>query len=244
MQIVDVDAGNYFFRAPDTLHAGRTEFRMTNAGGHHVMVIARLDSGKTMADVAAIPDTASESPTWMADMGGPITGDSNGVTSASLDLTPGRWLLYCYFGDDNGVPHFAKGMIKEIIVTGPAAAPSPAPEPDVFVTVSDFAYTLSRPLTAGRHTLRFINTGAQGHEIIIDRLNDGAHQADWVAAQARHAPRPARSAGGLGSLPAGHSMDLTADFAPGNYLWFCYFGDPATGKKHVDLGMITEMRVD
>lgn len=244
VQVVDVTAGDFFFRAPDTIRAGRTEFRMTNAGGHHILVIARLDSGRTLADVMAVPDTVSESPAWMVDMGGPITGDSNGVISATLDLTPGRWLLYCYFGDDNGVPHYAKGMVKELIVAGPAAAPSPASDADVIVTVTDFDFTLSRPITAGRHTIRFVNTGAQGHEVIIDRLNEGAHLADWVEARRQRRPRPARSAGGLGGLPAGQTMDLTTDVAPGNYVWFCYFDDAATGKKHTELGMIKEVRVE
>jgi len=243
-QVVEVDAGNFFFHAPDTVHAGRTEFRLRNTGGHHIMAVARLDSGRTLADVMAVPDTVSESPPWMADVGGPVTGDSNGVAVATLDLTPGRWLLYCYFGDDDGVPHYAKGMVREFVVTGPPVAVAPAPEVDVVVTVKDFGFELSRPLTAGRHTVRFVNASGQGHEILMDRLDEGAHRADWIAAQARRVHRPARSFGGIGGLPAGRSMDMTAEFQAGNYLWFCFFRDSATGMSHDKLGMVQEVRVD
>lgn len=243
LQVIEIDAGNFFFHAPDTVRAGRTEFRMKDLAGHHVMVIARLDSGKTIADAIAVPDTVSESPAWMADQGGPVSGDSNGVAVATLDLTPGRWILYCYFSDTDHVSHYAKGMIHEFIVTGPAST-MPAPEADVIVTVKDFGYELSRPVTAGRHTIRFVNAGHQSHEIIMDRLNEGAHLEQWVAARVANTPRPGRSFGGIGNLPAGHSMDMTADFTPGNYLWFCVFTDEATNKNHAQLGMIKEVRVD
>jgi len=243
VQVVEITAGDFFFRAPDTVHAGWTEFRLTNAGGRHVMAVARLDSGRTLADVLAVPDTASASPAWMVDLGGPVTGDSNGIAIAALELTPGRYVLYCYFGGDDHIPHYAKGMVKEFLVTGPAVADAAAPEPGIVVTVTDYDFQLSRPLTPGRHTLRFVNTSTQGHEIIMTLLPAGMHQDDWMKARAAKAPRPGRNFGGIGGLPQHRQIDMTADFPAGDYVWYCVFVG-ADGRSHLDHGMIKEVHVE
>lgn len=242
-QIVEVTSGDFYFTAPDSIAAGRTEFRMHNVAGRHVLAISRLDSGHTLADAMAIPDSV-DLPRWIVDLGGPISADSVGTTSAVLDLVPGRYVLLCYFGGTDHVAHYLKGMVKEIAVTGSAAAPAEPPVADVVVDVTDYDFVLSQPLTAGRRTIRFVNSSPQAHEIIIQRLNPGAHLADWRRAREGTGPVPLKPAGGIGGLGRGQSVTMIMDVTPGDYLWVCYFSDITDDRSHLEHGMVREIHID
>ena len=243
VQVVDVEAGDFYFRAPDTIAAGRTEFRLRNANGRHVMLVVRLDSGRTLADAMQSLDQPRP-PSWVHDLGGPVTAESLSVVSTTLDLTPGRHLLVCYFNDAGGKPHAASGMIRELMVSGPAASGGALPAADVVATLTDFTFELTRPLPRGPHTIRFVNSGRQSHEVIMVRLRPGTHLEDWLRSRAAGTAPPGSPAGGIGSLAPNSELVMAADFAPGDYLWICFFRDEADGHSHLEKGMIREIHVD
>ena len=74
-----------------------------------------------------------------------------------------------------------KGMYRRLVVVSaaPAAVGADEPKADVTVTLSDYAFALSAPLSAGTHTIRVENSGPQLHELTIERLEPGKTLADW-----------------------------------------------------------------
>ena len=243
LQVVEVSAGDFYFQAPDTVASGRTEFRMRNMGGRHVMVVSRIDSGHTFGEALAVADT-QPLPGWIHDLGGPITADSASVTSTIMDLLPGRYALVCYFSDVNGRPHFASGMVRELTVKGPPAQRGLPLNADVVVTLTDFDFEITRPIPAGPTSIRFVNSSRQSHEVIIVRLRTGTHLADWLRARAAGTPLPVTPAGGIGSLAPNTEVVMAANFVPGDYLWICFFEDVGDGRSHLDHGMIREIHID
>jgi hypothetical protein len=78
------------------------------------------------------------------------------------------------------------------------AADAALPAGDVVITLRDYAFDLSTPLTAGTHTIRVENAGPQWHEVGIERLAEGKTTADfqaWMAAP--QGPPPVHPAGGV-----------------------------------------------
>ena len=86
--VVSLTATEYSFRAPDTVPAGWTTFRLANHGnGVHYGHIVQLDSGKTVAQMvdayAEAIRTSGPRPKWVKRFGGPggtAPGDSSNVT--------------------------------------------------------------------------------------------------------------------------------------------------------------------
>jgi len=85
-----------------------------------------------------------------------------------------------------------------VVTTAPAGAvAAPEPKADVTITLADYSFTSSTPLTAGTHTIRVENSGPQLHELTIERLAPGKTVADfqqWVAGGMRACLRWNRSA--------------------------------------------------
>jgi hypothetical protein len=138
-------------------------------------------------------------------------------------------------------------MIKGFVVAGAAPAVAAAePTADVVVTLSDYAFTFSTPLTAGTHTLRVENAGPQMHEISFERLAEGKTMQDYTAwGQAgMKGPPPSMPVGGLVGPSVGQHAYLTIDLAPGTYLVTCYVPDESDQKPHVAHGMIQEITIN
>jgi hypothetical protein len=245
---VTITATDYAFGAPDTIQAGLTTFRLHNPGREpHQAVIAGAP-GKTFAEletalVKAEPMFAGL--TIPVGAGAVGSGDSSIVTA---DLTPGTYLVLCYIPSPDGRPHVMKGMYHRLVVI-PAAAGSTRPvEPkaDLTVTLSDYAFALSAPLTAGTHTIRVENSGPQLHELTIERLEPGKTLGDWqqwVGGGMRGTP-PAEPAGGVTGPAKGKVAWLTITLTPGSYLLNCYVPDVNDGKPHFMHGMVREIAIN
>ena len=110
---------DYSFQFSQPLAAGRQTIRVKNAAEQsHEVVLARLQPGKTPADVLAWMEKM-EGPPPAAPIGGttPIArGEENIIT---VDLTPGDYALICFMPDaKDGKPHFVHGMVTQITVAG------------------------------------------------------------------------------------------------------------------------------
>jgi hypothetical protein len=111
---------DYDFVLSRSLSAGRQVIQFTNdAGQIHEAFIARLQPGKTAADLTAWEKNPATS--FPAVPMGGITGIEPGaVQSIVVDLEPGRYVLICFVPDaGDGRPHHAHGMVKEIDVPAP-----------------------------------------------------------------------------------------------------------------------------
>jgi hypothetical protein len=113
MKLVDFD-----FQLSVPLKAGHHTLRVENAGSQpHEVAFVRLKPGKTPADFTA----------WGEKPEGPAPGTVHGGVSgimpgthafADVDLSPGEYVLICFFPDaTDGKAHFEHGMMKLIQVT-------------------------------------------------------------------------------------------------------------------------------
>ena len=247
--VVSVTASDFSFAAPDTIPAGLTTVKLRNAGKEaHQVVFMRIDSGKTMADIAAImKDPNAKVPGWLyfpLGANGIVPGDSGNATAT---LTPGHYVLVCFVPSPDGTMHVNKGMARPLEVkasSGPAAAD---PTADVTITEKDYTWDISAPITAGTHTFRVENAGPQPHEVQIYQLGPGKTAKDlqaWMTAGMKGEP-PAKPVGGfIGPMPVpGEHGFFTTTLAAGKYVFLCFFPDQKDAKPHVMHGMMKEVTV-
>jgi hypothetical protein len=242
---VTVNATDYAFDLPDTIDAGLVTMTMVNQGKEpHQTALVRIDSGKTMRDIQGAMSAEGAPPAWMAFVGGPNTilpGDSS---TAVQVLTSGSYLLLCFLPAPDGTMHLMKGMLKTITVR-PAAAPAVEPTADVVLTMKDYGFDLSTPLTAGTRMIRVENAGPQLHEVMLFRLAPGKTLRDfqgWAMAGMKGTP-PALPAGGIVGLDQGKHASFPVTLAPGKYILGCFVPDAKDGKPHAMHGMVQTVTV-
>jgi plastocyanin len=245
--VVTVMAGDYTFQAPDTIPAGLTTLMLKNLGKEvHQVIMMRLDSGKTVADLQPLfTDPEAPIPAWLyfpLGVNGIVSGDS---ANATATLEPGHYVMVCFLPSPDGAPHVAKGMVRTIEVTASTAALAPEPTADLVITAKDYTWDVSAPITAGTHTIRMENAGPQLHEVQIFQLAPGKATADftaWLQGGMKGEP-PAKPVGGFaGPTPGGHGF-FTTTFAPGTYVFVCFVPDKGDFKPHVMHGMVKEITV-
>jgi hypothetical protein len=153
--------------------------------------------------------------------------------------------LCMVFGPDM-VMHGAKGMMRQFEVTGDAApAGAELPSADVTITIADYTFQPSKPLTPGRHTIRVENAGPQPHELALLKMAPGKKVEDFAhwAESGMKGPPPAEPMGGVVALDKGASGTFTADLTAGDYGLICFFPDAKDGKPHLAHGMMKTFKV-
>jgi hypothetical protein len=244
-QQVGFHAVDNAFHGPDTISAGMTTVTLTNGGKnlHHVQFI-RLDSGKTIADLQAALKPNTPPPAWAIDVPGPNGADPGGTSNITLDMKPGNYAVMCFVDVPDHVPHFAKGMIKSLTVI-PATGPSaPAPTADINIAMSDYAFNVSKPITAGKHVFQVTSTGPQSHEVMIIRFQPGKTMDDlgkWMEKPV--GPPPANAIGGTSGQTPGVTATFEAEITPGEYVILCFVPDAKDGKPHFEKGMVHPFKV-
>src|SRR5690606_23400521 len=98
-----------------------------------------------------------------------------------------------------------KGMTRALTVTAaPEGAPAIIPEPTMTVNLNDYTFTPDKPFTAGKHTVRIVNSGKEWHELVLIRLHEGKTLMDLGAwAQTYTGPPPGSPIGGASPLATG-----------------------------------------
>lgn len=242
--VVNVVAREYQFEMPDSLPAGPTLFHFTNDGSqlHHVTLV-KLEQGKTLADFTALPP--GPPPTWVVFMGGPNTPmPKGGQNEAVVDLSPGNYAVICVIPNADGKPHMMKGMIKALTVT-PSTEARSMPAADLTLTLTNYAFTFSTPLTAGQHAIRVVNNATQPHEAVIFRLQAGKSGEDiakWVSS-GMQGPPPGSPVAGISPMAAAKENTLLLNLSPGDYALLCFAPDAKDGKPHAAHGMIYNFKV-
>jgi len=242
--IVNVVARDYEFEMPDTLSAGPTLFHLTNDGEQlHHMTLVKLEQGKTLADFTALPP--GPAPVWAVFMGGPnATLPKGGQSEDIVDLSPGNYAVICIIPDADGKLHTMKGMVKALTVT-PSSQARAMPSSDVTLTLTNYAFSLSAPLTAGRHTIQVVNHGTQIHEAVLFRLEPGKTGEDvfnWVGGGFQ-GPPPGAPLGGGGPEAPGKINTWPVDLTAGHYALICFLPDSKDAKPHAAHGMIYNFEV-
>jgi uncharacterized cupredoxin-like copper-binding protein len=248
-RVVVVRAYDFRFEAPASIPAGTVTFRLKNEGKeiHHLWIV-QLTGAKTPADFAAATKawgSALKMPPWAIDVGGPNTAGSGESADATVTLRPGTYVLVCWIPSPDGIVHVMKGMSRTLMVTAKGATPPAEPKADITMTLDDYTFELSTPIKPGRHTIRFENRAEQSHEAVIARLEPDktlAQAVTWMSG-AQLGPSPVVTVGGASGIAKGRHMFITADFAPGRYVFLCFIPDAKDGKPHSDHGMIKEVTV-
>ncbi|MBA3316669.1 MAG: hypothetical protein H0T50_01070 [Gemmatimonadales bacterium] len=245
--VVTVEANDYAFGVPARVPAGVVTFRLVNQGkeAHHAQVI-RLQDGKTVADfLRAFTDTASM-PAWVRYLGGPVGTAPGRELLATTRLAPGRYALICRIRSPNGTTHVMKGMIREFeVVAGRDGSSAPLPVASDTLTLNDYGFVITRPLTSGYHTIRVENAGPQVHEVIMLKLVPGKTPADFArwGLSGRHGPAPGVPVGGAQFIDRGEVGVFSVELTAGEYGYICFVPDAKDGKRHFRHGMMTQFAV-
>lgn len=234
---------------PVEAKAGVAELVVDNQGQDlHQVALLKLEDGKTFDDYLAFAKTATETdplPSWAVPAGGPAVAAPGQKASAFVDLEAGTYAMICRIPDAQGVPHDKTGMVKPLTVTEGNGEAAEAPAADVDLSLTDFAFALGGPVAAGRRVVAVANKGQQMHEAVLVKLDEGATAMDVAAAFAPGGSGrpPAMPLGGVVGLAGGAAQSFPVDFTPGRYALLCFLPDPASGKVHAELGMMSEFDV-
>jgi hypothetical protein len=243
---VTVTTSEYSFDAPSELPAGYTTFKLVNRGKelHHVQLV-KLEEGKTADDFMAALKAGGPPPKWATMAGGPNPADVAGESTTTMPLEPGNYVMVCFIPGADGVPHIMKGMSKPVTVT-PASGPgAPEPQADIVMKLVDYDFTLSQPLTAGRHTIRIENAGPQPHELALVKMERGKTPMDFAEwGEKQVGPAPGTLHGGVSAIMAGDHAFVEVDLEPGEYGLICFIPDMKDGKAHFHHGMIKTIKVE
>lgn len=243
---VTLNAFDFGFKGPDRIEGGVVRLEIKNEGRevHHAQLIRLLD-GKTadefIAGMKAHPD--GPMPSWAKFFGGPNAVIPGGQATAIMNLEAGDYVVVCIIPDSKGIPHTAHGMVKPLTVTANTAQHQIDPKADVTVTLADFNFALSQPVTAGRQTVRVVNHGTIPHELVLIHLAPGKKAADFGNYNpAAGGLPPGKLIGGVVGIEKGMQVYFEADFSPGSYGLLCFFPDEK-GKPHFKRGMTFDFTV-
>ena len=243
--VVVVTTKDFGFDAPDSVPAGLTTIRLqTNPGKElHQVGMIRLDSGKTADDLFKAMKAPGPMPAWAVEVAGVNPPAPGRAADMTLTLEPGNYLLVCFVPSADHVPHIAKGMSRPMTVTGNTVAESALPG-DVEIKLTDYAFGLSAPLTAGAHVIRVVNEAQQTHEVQVVRLAPGKTGEDvaaWVDNQ--KGPPPGEPLSGVAGLGVGKTATFPLTLTPGEYALICFIPDAKDGKPHFVHGMVHNFKV-
>jgi hypothetical protein len=240
-----IHAKDYAFDAPDSVTAGWTTFHLVNDGpGLHHATLARLDSGKTVADLQAALAPGGPPPAWVTFVGGPNAPDPNSESDATFNLAAGNYAVICFVDIPDHKPHFANGMIRPLKVVASTAPAAPEPTADATVTLTDYVFATSGKLSPGKHTIKIVNNGKQDHEIEIVRLAPGKTTKDLLAWMDKpEGPPPGNALGGIAAAAKGTTAYVTVDMPAGDYGFICFLPDMKDGKPHFVHGMTKDFKV-
>jgi hypothetical protein len=113
------------------------------------------------------------------------------------------------------------------------------------MTLSDYDFQLSTPLTAGKRVIRIENTAEQPHELVFIKLNAGKTAqdvADW--AMKMEGPPPGTPVPGASPMSKGISNTVVVDVTPGDYALICFVPDAKDGRPHLAHGMLKQITVN
>jgi uncharacterized cupredoxin-like copper-binding protein len=238
-----VVARDFAFEIPDTVPAGMTTIRLQNEGPdmHHFWIV-KLAEGKTLDHLLA-ETRGDKLPDWAVSVGGPNTPVPGGVSQVTMDLEPGNYAALCVIPAPDGIPHVAKGMSSSFVVA-PSDHRAPAPQPDIVLSLVDYDFQFSQPLTAGEHVIEVKTDAPQEHEVVMVRLAEGKTLNDFMTwMQKPNGPPPGAPVGGTVGLAPGRSNTLSVNLEPGEYALICFIPDHKDGRPHFMHGMMRQISV-
>ena len=249
LPVITVTTYDYSFAMPTTIPARLTVVKLINRGSQpHQATFGRVKPGVTVAQVLAAAKRGSSAEPYIESVldfaGGPNATTPHGQQETIINLTPGHYVALCFVPGPDGMPHYQMGMITPFTVTASSRqATTGEPTADAVVRLVDFGFVIPAGLKQG-DLVKVVNQGTEAHEIAIVQLAPGKTVQDILTwATKPTATVPFLFVGGLSMIAPGSTEWLMLSLNPGRYVAFCFVTDPATGKRHVMLGMIAPLMV-
>ncbi|MFN8582246.1 MAG: hypothetical protein U0163_14890 [Gemmatimonadaceae bacterium] len=112
------------------------------------------------------------------------------------------------------------------------------------MTLTDYAFGFSTPLTPGKHVIKVDNAAQQHHEFVLFQLKPGKTLDDFGKfAKDYKGEIPANAIGGVPGMKPGQIEYVPVDLTPGDYVAICFLPDTKDGKPHVEHGMLMPIKV-
>lgn len=247
--VVDVAAGEFFLRAPDTIRAGLVTFRLSQIGDRltnpakveaenlappspendptrafHMLWVTRLEPGRTVNEWYEAKVKREPTP-WAVDLGGPSAAEPPGTSNATMVLEPGNYVLVCHVGsarEDRSRSHLLKGMFRALTVLPGSTYPAELPSAHAVARITGTGQIeLQGTLRRGKQRIRVINETATAHEFIVLRVKPGRTAQEAVTwRRSDGTAHPTASIGGFSDVPPGATRITTIDFGSGSHvLW-------------------------
>lgn len=251
LPVITVTAYDYSYAMPTTIPARLTVVKLINRGSQpHQASFGRVKSGITVAQVLAAAKQGVSAEPYIESLldfaGGPNAIAPHGQQETILNLTPGHYVALCFVPGPGGMPHYQMGMITPFTVTAASGqAPTGELTADTVVRLVDFGFVIPTGLKKG-DLVKVINQGTEAHEMAIVQPVSGKTVQDiltWANKPTAAATAPFLFVGGLAPIAPGSTDWLVLSLNPGQYVALCYVTDPATGKKHLMLGMISPLTI-
>lgn len=261
------DTGEHLFElSTSEIPSGWATFRLNNQShADHFILLSKVPDGIGLDDwrtevvrviqnfldsilenEISFPEAGFEFPDWYAEiqfMGGPGLTAPERTSQATMNLSPGTYILECYIKSADGTQwHHTLGMLAELTVTE-EVSPAEAPEPTLAMTLRNPAnggIDVEEGISSGEHTLavdfaeqQVYSTGAT-NDVHLARLNDdtdldalGAWMNALDPAGFISPGAPAEFLGGIEDMPVGTTGYFTVELTPGRYAWIAEVPDPA-----------------
>jgi hypothetical protein len=244
--------GKYSFDAiPDTLNGGNITIEFTNPGKfEHDITIVRIDGNRTVAQVTKVVNSeAGTVPAWMHASGGVGHTPPGGVSRATVNLGPGKYVFMSTVTDEKTKKSdAASGMAKLVKVTGAKAKALPSGA-TASIVAKEYGFEVTG-LKAGTNTVTFSAPGKQLHHFQMFPMLPGKTTQDVVAFLSAKVP-PAgpppvdfeNSQGSAVTESSEGPMLTDVTLTAGRYAIVCFMSDRAGGPPHFMKGMITEALV-
>ncbi len=123
---------------------------------------------------------------------------------------------------------------------------TPAGPQEVTYTATDDVFTGPDSIVPGMTQLTFVNNGANMHQLLLARFDEGKTLDSLMAAmQANPNDDPAwiHWVGGAGVIAPGMRETSTQDLEPGSYAMLCFVTSPGDSMPHVARGMVKQVTV-
>ena len=109
-----------------------------------------------------------------------------------------------------------------------------------------FALADDGPVSSGVVPIRLTNSGAEPHQVIVARLDDGKTVDDYLAlieaGDTLGADAMVTFAGGVNAVEPGATTEGWAELSPGTHVLVCFVPSPG-GESHLHQGMISTIEV-
>jgi hypothetical protein len=247
---VTIKAMDFSFDQPKTIPAGLVDLTFVNNGAQpHQIQLVRINDGNFEAFASALKKNGPIPSTLqlVTGAGGANTIDPGGKQEVILNLSQGEYASICFVSGSDNVPHFMKGMLQHLTVTGSPNTSQTQPQANTVITLKDFAIAVPTTVPAGVVTWKVTNDGPQLHEMDILKLHSGVtfeqFQKLLSSQSPPSGPPPFDDAGGIAALQPGTSGWVKLNLQPGTYVAMCFVPDVKTGKPHFMLGMVSTFTV-